>query len=648
MTFFKKITFAFVFLSLCLVSKLVLGKPYEISSPSGGVLAAEYQAIILLNSNTINATGRRVVSTEHQVVKLLSPEAVRQYSDALLFYYVTPDQKWTIDQVKITTPDGSTKNIPVDEAKVVSPLAKFPPYNHLKEIFLPLSGLQPGDVLNYTVTKTEKFWIAGNFWDMFFLQDQNPVKDLKVSVIEKSGKKVYVKEMNGTLPLPTRKIRRDGSIRMTWRWKNVHPYHFSSSELPNILVSDIVPKFLISSVSHWSQIKHAVNRRFFTPVVSGTGVLRKFLKGLLKTNDTSSKKERLIYDFVDLDIKSLPSRFGGDFGIIPHTLNYQTILRQGLGDDRDKAALLFALYQKEGLHPQLALISTLNNGKYSAHFPIPSVFNRVLVGVPQNGETLWLDPFVQNAPFGYLPPEDQHRTAFLLNSDSFIQTPVLPPHDNFREVVVSGTLTRTGGLNESLRIKVDGANSIGMRTLLQNVPLEQRQKVVSALAAQIAGGQPKVQQVMISSVTNLNKPLIVGLKFKAPHYATVAGNLSLISLPFNSSNGLKMILKEKGTRTYPFVIGSKMQEIKRMTLAFPLSYRVRYIPKSVKIQNATGFYQAYFKVVKNKLMFDSNFIINKRIIQPDQFSLFKDLVSKKLKTESTKIVFEKTGVGKQS
>ena len=85
-----------------------------------------------------------------------------------------------------------------------------------------------------------------------------------------------------------------------------------------------------------------------------------------------------------------------------------------------------------------------------------------------------------------------------------------------------------------------------------------------------------------------------------------------------------------------------------MTLAFPLSYRVRYIPKSVKIQNATGFYQAYFKVVKNKLMFDSNFIINKRIIQPDQFSLFKDLVSKKLKTESTKIVFEKTGVGKQS
>ncbi len=644
----RKIAVVFLLLWVCVCYKLVLGKPYEISSPTGGILAANYQAVILLNTNTINAAGKEVVSTEHQIVKLLSPEAVRQYSDALLFYYVTPDQKWTIDQVKITSPDGATQNIPVDTAKVVSPLEKFPPYNHLKEIFLPLSNLQPGDVLNYTVTKTEKFWIPGNFWDMFFLQDQNPVKDLEVSVIEKPGQKFHVKEMNGTLPSSVKKTGKNGTVITTWKWKNVPAYHFPSSELPTILISDIVPKLLISSVSHWSQINKAVKDKFFTPVVSGTGALRKLLKGIVKKSDTLSKKERTIYDFVDLNIKSLPSRFGGDFGIIPHTLNYQTILRQGLGDDRDKSALLYALYKKEGVHPQLALISTLNNGKFSAHFPVPSVFNRVLVGVTHNGETLWLDPFVQNAPFGYLPPEDQGRTAFLLNTGSFVKTPVLPPHANFREVDVVGKLSANGSLKESLDIKVDGANSIGMRTLLQNVPLEQRQRVVSALAAQIAGRQPKIEQVSISSVTNLNRPLVVGVRFKAPNYATTAGNLSLISLPFNSSNGLQAILKEKGGRVYPFVIGSKMQEIKRMTLTFPKSYRVRYLPKDVKIENATGFYKAYFKVVKNKLIFNSNFIINKRIIQPDQFSLFKDLIAKKYKTESAKIVFKETGAGKHS
>ena len=107
----RKIAVVFLLLWVCVCYKLVLGKPYEISSPTGGILAANYQAVILLNTNTINAAGKEVVSTEHQIVKLLSPEAVRQYSDALLFYYVTPDQKWTIDQVKITSPDGATKNI---------------------------------------------------------------------------------------------------------------------------------------------------------------------------------------------------------------------------------------------------------------------------------------------------------------------------------------------------------------------------------------------------------------------------------------------------------------------------------------------------------------------------------------------------------
>lgn len=599
--------------------------------------AASYQAIIQLNEDSIDATGPSTLVKEHRIVKLLSPDAVQRYARALEFTYVTPTQQWTIEDVKVTTPDGKVTDLPLTDEKVISPLEKFPPYNNLKFLFLPLKNLQPGSILEYTATYSEQSWIPGEYWELLYLQDQDPITKEVVSLTEKTGASAQVEELHGSLP-SAQTSNGTGSVTRTWEWDNVEPYPDLASELSVPPPADIAPQLIISSLDGWDKVGRGVETAYLSPATPGD--LDSVISKYLKTATTSDDKLRLTYAFVDQAIRSLPEKIGGDFGKIPHPLDYDVMVQQGLGDTRDKAALLAALLKKEGFDPELALISTSANGAVPEDIPYPGAFNRLLVRVRSAGNIFWFDPYVENCPFGYLPPEDQGRRALILDTGEFMDTPILPAADNSREVDVKARVLADGGLVANLDMTANGSDSIAMRTLLRSVAPDQRNQLIGALAGQIAES-PKVDQVTLSSVDDLDHPLAIGVQFEAASYATVAGDLTFLSMPFNVSTDLQAILAENGARQYPFLLGSTTREVKHLDLTIPPGYKLRFLPKGIKISNPIGSYEAHFSETGNKLVFDSTFVLDKISIEPAEWQDLKSLVSDKVKTEGEKIVFEK-------
>lgn len=604
---------------------------------------ASYPGIYILVEETLDTTGQSVIEKKHRIVKLQAPAAVQRFS-TLQFPYDSTTEKVSIDEIKITDADGKSRTVPGTEFKEYSPFDKYGDFAAFKAVAVQLKDLQPGSTLEYTTTKTSQPWMAGEVWDEVFLQETDPVPIQKerISIIEKEGRPSVLRVLHTSQTQPT-VTHALGTVTRTWEFANLPPIAQEFS-MPSPV--DVVPRIVLSSVDSWNKISKGFASQFFTPVIStppGTP-LDATLADIVKKAATPEEKLQAIYGFVTQTIRSLPPVVG-DLGKLSHPLDYAAIVKQGYGDNRDKTALLAALLSKAGFQPQIALVSTVGNGALIKDLPVPIAFNRSVVKLDWNGRTLWMDPFVENTPFGYLSPEDQGRTALFLTSSEFADTPVYAPSANLREVNAQGKINASGDLEETLEVKALGADALGMRSVLRNMGSTERQQVVASLATQVTS-QPQVEAVTLNAVDNLNAPILLGLKFQAKNYATTAGDLTFLTLPINVLNYLSSVLAQNGPRMYPFMLGNTVNEVKRLELALPQGYRVRTIPAPIKVSNALGSYQAGFTVVSNKLVFVSKLILNDISYSPTEFEALKGLIADKSRIEDAKIVLEKGGSAK--
>lgn len=593
------------------------------------------QANVLLLQDKIDATSDTITVQEHRIVKILTPAAIQRYG-TLQFTYAEPNEKVEINNVQLTTPNGKTTPVSLLDVKESTPLQKFQPFSALKAIELNIKDLKPGETLDYTFTMTNHPWIANAHWQEIFLQDLDPIQQEQIILTEKDSNQADVQLFHGTLP-EAKVSTAPGLITREWDFSSLPAFNPEFSMPP---AADVAPRLIISTVKNWQDITQGFQRQFLMPTSDAS--LNKTLAGIVKKDAKPAETLNAIYSFVAQNIRSLPPDIGGEVEKIPHPLDYDSILNLGIGDCRDKAALLQALLQKAGFNAELALLSTTSNGKVVPSMPMPFIFNRLIVRVVQDSKVTWLDPYSENAPTGYLPPEDQGQEALFLSNAQFLETPVFPPSANLREINAEAMLSSNGNLKEILSLNATGADGFALRSVLRNIPDQERRQVIASLATQVSHAS-KVDAVSLSSVENLNAPMALGIKFQAKNYATVIGDLTFLPLPINVLNTFTSILALTGQRQYPFIIGNTIQETKHLELMIPKGYAIRTLPKGKTFENSIGAYQASFSKDSNKLIFESSFTIAKTSVDADEFQKLKDLITNKINLEESKIVLMKVG-----
>lgn len=592
-------------------------------------------ANIVLIEDQIDATGTALVVKEHRIIKLLTPAGIQRYS-ALQFTYTEPREKVEILNVQITTPDGKTTPISLADEKLTTPLEKYPPFAGLKAVALDLKNLQPGATLDYTFSMTTQPWIADQYWQEIFPQDVDSIQKERVILIEKQNRQAAVKMYHGTLPKPILSDTATAAIR-EWDFENLPPFATEPSMPP---APDVAPHIVISTVQNWQQIAQSFQKEFLIP--TGDPGLEKTLTGIVKKGQTPQAQLNAIYGFVAQSIRSLPPNLGGEIEKIPHPLDYTTLMNLGLGDCRDKASLLADLLKKAGFNAELALLSTASNGVVFPDTPAPFAFNRLVVKVNDGSKTMWLDPYSESAPVGYLPPDLQGRQALLLNTSQFVQTPIFSASSNRRDINVQAKLSKDGSLKEVLELNADGADGFALRSILRNLSDQDKQRAVASIVTQIIR-PAKIDAISLSSVDNLSAPMAVGIKFQTKNYATIIGDLAFLPIPINILNTFLPVLAVNEPRRYPFVVGNLLEEKKHLELSLPAGYKIRTLPKGQKIQNDVGAYQASFSTTGTKLIFNSFFTVNQISVSPDEFSKLKSLVSAKVDVEESKVVLRKVG-----
>lgn len=589
-------------------------------------------AVILEDDTTVSVKeDGSLVTTEHRIIKILNPKGLRRYGE-LRFLYSSKLQTAKIEEAKIIRSMGREVLLSQGNVQEATPqaLSSVPAYAHMKVIFLPFTQLDPGGLLEYRLTIEDKPRSGGHFWQQVFLQETDPILKQTLTFSLPKGRSFKWLPM-GVPNSEPQKNEAENVVSFSWSWENVPPLYWESS-MP--AAEDVAPRMIFTSLDSWDQVGQLLHDSLEVKKVAKEAKEKgKEIVGKIKD---PMEKAKALYLFLATSIKTVPLEFG-KAGYPPQDL--KDLLKAEQGDGKDKALLLQAMLKEVGIDSQLVALSTSSHGSIKKEAPAPMQFNALLVWVPSLN--LWLDPARSTCAFGYLPPEDQGREAYLISERKFVTTPVLQPKDNREEIVVKASLSPTGGLEQEITITERGANNLLMRELLSRMKPAERSTVIEAMASQIAP-EPKISNSNISPLEAINDPFSIKMNFSSDAFSTKAGDLLIFPLPLISSSRLgELVRDEPKERKYPFVIGSSLWEEKKLEIALPQGYRTRVLPKGETVENPIGSYSATFGQENEKMIFKSTFILQKPLVSIEEYGLLKKLVEAKVKVEQEKIVLEK-------
>lgn len=406
----------------------------------------------------------------------------------LIFNYQSANEKLEIRTVRVSKPDGRVLTAGADGVQdMTSPVAQeAPTYSDLRQKHVVVPGLSPGDVLEYeTVTTTERPLTPGQFWQAWnFVSDEICLDEqVELNVPLKTSLKTH---SNADLQ-PERKVEGGRQIYI-WKTSNLKhpeapqvPLGFDAKKLLQGQRAPIGKRLYITSFENWGQIVSwyaglEKDRRVPSPEVKAKA--DEAVRGAQSDVD----KVRAIYEYVAKNIRYVSLSFGqGRYQ--PHAA--ADVLAHDYGDCKDKATLLEAMLDAEGIKASPALVQT--NWDVDADMPNPLEFDHVISYVKLGEKELWLDSTLGVAPFEYLLPQIRGRKALLVNSSltaGLVQIPEALQTPTFYRLEVDGSADDARKLEARVAFETRGDIEVLLRLGLTQLQLSQLAQMMTAGARQ--------------------------------------------------------------------------------------------------------------------------------------------------------------------
>ncbi|MGB8522024.1 MAG: DUF3857 domain-containing protein [Candidatus Acidiferrales bacterium] len=338
----------------------------------------------------------------------------------LVLNYNSANERLDVVSVRVIKPDGKIIVTGPDAVQDLSaPVAiQAPMYSDARQKHVTVRGLSAGDILEYDSLNTlEKPLTPGQFWQSWKFINDAPCLDEQVELNVPANREIKIESPADVTP--TNRIDGDRKI---YRWKTTTG-HAAETPLPPLMDPkrrfdpaallkgvQLAPSrnILLSSFENWQQVGSWYSnlerdRRAPTPEMKTRA------DEITKDSKTDLDKVQALYEYVTRNIRYVSLSFGmGRYQ--PHAA--AEVLANRYGDCKDKATLLDALLEAEGIHSSTALI----NSTYAIDrdVPTPFQFDHAITFVSLGGKDIWLDSTAQVAPFEYLLPQLRGKEALVV------------------------------------------------------------------------------------------------------------------------------------------------------------------------------------------------------------------------------------------
>ena len=480
----------------------------------------------------------------HALVKINDELGARQFA-RLNFDFNRSFEQIEIPLVRVTHPSGGTADVlPSAITDTPNPaVVNAPAYQDVRVKSVRILGLEPGDTLEYRViTTTTHHPLAPDFWfDHTF--DRSGVVSREIFELEIPVSRTVSPEYSEKLPTPhinpttaatsIQTVGQGSSEHTSYRWdRKASPHAVDSSQPPDAGDPDVS----YSSFHEWESLSIRLDERLSyadqplksfgdyestsvppraRPIVQDVAS-----KALELTKGIEGNRAKLIalYDFASQKIKTVDLLLGST-GFV--TRPAAAILASGYATPEDKFILFAELASTLKLGAKAALTGHCDRKTP----PRPQVFKRLLVSAYDGKKSYWIDPSLEVAPFGLIPPNSGScafvldRFFYEMNSTGHewekLEAPL--PFPASQHVAIDATLASNGALSARAKYVIRGENELLLRTAFHQAPRNKWDEVAQLLALS-DGFRVRISKATASDPYETHDPFTVSYEITQPKF----------------------------------------------------------------------------------------------------------------------------------
>ncbi|MGD8439167.1 MAG: DUF3857 domain-containing protein, partial [Holophagae bacterium] len=331
--------------------------------------------------------------------------------------YVPESERLRVLRARVLRRDGSERSaIQADTPRLAEP--EFNLYYDTRLRVLDFSDLEDGDLVEVAYVRTET--IESNETGpynggLISLTHDVPTVLAEVALVGSEGS-LPAWELINLDGEPRRRADDDGTVRLEWSWRDLEPVPRDVPPAPPAVVGRFVS---YSNHPEWGDLA-AWYARHVEPRIRASRQIEE-LAGRL-TDGVDGRLERIdrIYTFVTNEIRYVGLEFG-EHRFRPFSADW--VLNHEIGDCKDKAALLVALFGAAGIPARMVMVRTADLGPIAGDIAQLEGFNHAIAYLPD--DDLWLDGTA--AGHAMLPPPAMDQGATVLVVDGGDSRPQITP-----------------------------------------------------------------------------------------------------------------------------------------------------------------------------------------------------------------------------
>ncbi|HYR82493.1 MAG TPA: DUF3857 domain-containing protein, partial [Terriglobia bacterium] len=451
-------------------------------------------------------------------------------------------------------------------------------------------GLAPGDLLEYRViTTTTHHPLAPDFWLDHSFDRTGVVTEEIFDLDLPASRKADVRTNSATPATSIHKTDEGEASRIIYRWtrsaaeslKESQPSSKDAQESePDVAISTeqwemlsirldekLTPgaKPLESITTYEEQMREQSRRYRVAPEVTAKAL------ELTKMAKTNREKLEALYEFASQKIRTIDLPLGST-GFVARRAEDVLASRSAIPEDKFVLFAALAVGLKE-LNAEAALTGYCDKSA----LPRPSVFKHLLISAYDGKKSFWVDPSLEVAPFGVIPPSSG-KCAFVLNrafyslsstGHEWQKLEAEPPFPSTQRVSINAVLGSDGSLKSKVRYSMRGQNELLLRVAFHQAPKE-KWKDLAQLLSLSDGFRGKVTSVTASDPYATREPFTLDYEITIPKFVNwskkpvhIPALLPQIGLPDPPAK------PAAGTASSSIELGTPLEVETHMTLHLP-------------------------------------------------------------------------------
>jgi transglutaminase-like putative cysteine protease len=341
-----------------------------------------------------------------------------------------------------------------DKIKVIQPEPGYDRslFTSQKTAILSFDDIRPDDIVDVAFSlRGQSPLFNGAYSDAIPVQSSVPFEHISARLLWPPRRHLYIKN-HGTIPNPV--ITRAGAL-LDYKWNFTRvPGVRSEGSLPTWY--DPHPWIQLSEFQTWGQVNDMVLRLF----TATNALSRELLDRIAEWKRMPITEDRAlaIVQYVQDDIQLQPVQQS----ITP--TDPSTVYGKRSGDSKDKSLLLVTILRAAGFDAAPVLVNSQTRQTLDNWQPTPHAFDRAIVQLNLNGDTIWIDPTrtFQRGPFSkhFLP--------------SYARGLVLRPRTTALTVIPESTVNSSRTVTEQFQLQwVNHPSDLKVTTIVTGRDAEQ-------------------------------------------------------------------------------------------------------------------------------------------------------------------------------